>query len=51
MMDTSKAECLIRVRNQVKKWAERLCAREHLGHRLKIGVFTANQEPRLGLDI
>lgn len=44
VMDTSKAGRLIRVRNQVKKGAEGLCAREHLGHRLKIGMFTANQE-------
>lgn len=50
MMDTSKAERLIRVRNQVEKWAEGLCAVECWGHRLKIGVFTANQELFLGLD-
>lgn len=50
MMDTSKAERLICVRNQVEKWAEGLCAVECWGHRLKIGVFTANQELFLGLD-
>lgn len=42
MMDTSTAECLIRVGNQVEKWAQGFVPAS-IWHRLKIGAFTTNQ--------
>lgn len=39
VMDTSKAEGLNGIRNEIEKWAERLFAGECFGHRLKIVVF------------
>lgn len=45
VMETGNAGKLILVRNQVKKWAEGLSARQHLGHRLKTVVLTHLSPP------
>lgn len=47
VMDTSTAERLIRVGNQVEKWAQGFVPAS-VWHRLKIGAFTTNQGLGLG---